>query len=97
MTPEEERLYMQGLRSAYLEMIAMARRALGMFEDDEAATAKQIARLIEEREWTISKLRNVCGSFGDNEWPHTLWIPDIIEKHLADYLYESGLGAADDA
>lgn len=47
-------------------------------------------RLREERKWAIVELRGLCKEVGDNDWEDELYIPDIIEKHLADHLLENG-------
>jgi len=35
-----------------------------------------------ERAETLMLLRELCGDFGDNDWPDNLHLVDIIEKHL---------------
>jgi len=42
-----------------------------------------------ERRDVINALRQLCADFGDNDWPDNLHLGDVIEKHLAPYLYES--------
>jgi hypothetical protein len=42
----------------------------------------------DERKQAIAVLRELCGKFGDNDWPDDLYLSDIIEKHLGDYLEE---------
>lgn len=35
-----------------------------------------------EREQTISALRNICSTYGDNDWDDDLHLADVIAKHL---------------
>ena len=35
-----------------------------------------------ERNEAIATLRDVCEEYGDNDWPDSLHLSDIIEKHL---------------
>jgi len=51
-----------------------------------AASRDQVA-LVTERAGAIAALRSLCERFGDNDWPDELELSDIIEKHLARYLY----------
>jgi len=44
----------------------------------------------QEREETIKILRKLCTEFGDNEWADDLHLRDVIEKHLAKYLWKKG-------
>lgn len=39
-------------------------------------------RLLLERSEAIAMLRQVCEHYGDNDWPDSLHLADIIEKHL---------------
>lgn len=41
-----------------------------------------------EREETVKILRELCEEFGDNLWPDDLYLRDVIEKHLAKYLWK---------
>jgi hypothetical protein len=40
-----------------------------------------------ERADTLLQLREVCGDFGDNDWPNELHLGDVIDKHLARHLH----------
>jgi hypothetical protein len=42
----------------------------------------QVRKLTSEREEAIAALRSMCADYGDNEWPETLHLADIIETHL---------------
>ena len=48
-----------------------------------------------ERFETVLALRRICGEFGDNDWPDTLHLVDVIEKHLERHLHEKR-GVSDD-
>lgn len=41
---------------------------------------------IAEREAAIAALRRLCAAHGDNDWPESLHLADIIEKHLGRHL-----------
>lgn len=47
---------------------------------------RDITALLVERSATVEKLRELCADHGDNDWPEDLYIPDILDKHLAQYL-----------
>ncbi len=70
-----------GNRAAYARMLVLIAGELG------ADTSEgKLASLLAERERTVTKLREVCAEHGDNDWPDNLYLPDVIEKHLARYL-----------
>jgi hypothetical protein len=46
----------------------------------------QHAGWVLERNEAISRLHDICGKFGDNDWDESLHLADIIEKHLACYI-----------
>lgn len=71
---------MQGNQSAWADIGTIAMKHLG-------ASKVPYLELLIERENTISKLRELCAEFGDNDWEKDLYMPDIIEKHLAKHLY----------
>lgn len=77
MTDNEEKLYVDGYRVAWLSMLQICLRKLGI-DDDEAGNA----RWVSEREETIAMLRAICADYGDNDWDDDLHLADIIEKHL---------------
>lgn len=81
MTGAEEDIWMQGRRSAYTRILQEACGALGY--DDPASKA---AAWILEREAAVAMLRIECRVFGDNDWPDTLNLADVIEKHLCRHL-----------
>lgn len=73
--------YIEGQRSVWRRLLTDALRELG-YDSPEATNAKWIA----EREEAIAKLREVCGEHGDNNWTPSLYLADIIDKHLARHL-----------
>lgn len=81
MTDSEETAYLQGQRAAWLSVLRKALHELGY--DD--AKVKAYGWIV-EREEAVQKLRELCREHGDNEWPDDLYLADIIENHLADYL-----------
>jgi len=49
-------------------------------------TQKTSLELLTERKETISVLRDLCMAYGDNDWPDSLHLADIIDKHLGIHL-----------
>lgn len=76
---EYERGYVEGNRRAYLSML----REIRTYLDDDHA--REVNWLIERQE-AVAALRRLCARFGDNDWPDNLYLADVIEKHLGDYL-----------
>jgi hypothetical protein len=70
-----EQDYMRGNKAAYSNVISFCRKVLN--PEERTATS-----LLIEREEAITALRDICEEFGDNNWPDTLHLADIIEKHL---------------
>ncbi len=73
----------EGRRDVYAEILRLAIKGLADGSEDRDRVA-----LLIERSDTISMLRRVCASFGDNYWPDSLHLADIIEKHLERHLYD---------
>lgn len=48
--------------------------------------SQELNALRRERESVIRLLREACEEYGDNDWPDTLHLRDVLEKHLLDYL-----------
>lgn len=78
--------YRQGERQALIEILYATLRNLGYDATDKDAL---IGSMVNEREMTVKMLRRLCEEVGDNDWPDNLWIPDVIEKHLWNYLEDS--------
>lgn len=76
-----EQDYIRGSRMAWLSMLQMCLRELGV---DEPAAGQ--ARWISEREQTVAMLRQVCERHGDNDWDETLHLADVVDKHLMKHL-----------
>lgn len=77
--------YLEGERAALRAMLSEILRRLDVSAD---APQRTIARLTKEREDTIAALRRVCRDHGDNEWDGSLYLADVVEKHLAKHLDE---------
>lgn len=75
----DEHDYQLGYQAAMRRILGETMRSLNPGE-------MEVAKLIIERSETIEQLRQICGDHGDNEWPDELYIPDILEKHLANHL-----------
>lgn len=76
----KEQSWIQGERAALTRQLSETLRGL-MYSDEFTKE-----RLIKEREETISALRSICDEFGDNDWDENLHLPDVINKHLRNYL-----------
>lgn len=93
----EEQTYLDGARSAWIEIMRQAMRELSFQEaiseggpDKELMQLQlQVARLTLEREGAIRALRSVCQSHGDDDWTNDQSLSDIISKHLHDHLEEA--------
>lgn len=90
MTPDEEKAYEAGKRSALVAMLSDICRQLG-YED----MAARQAAWVKEREAAVGVLRQLCEAFGDNDWPDDLHLYDILDKHLGDHLHDSRSYAED--
>jgi hypothetical protein len=77
----EERCYLDGQRSAWVHLLGECLRQLG-YDSPEAGAA----RWVKEREEAVAALRGLCGEFGDNDWDESLYLPDVLDKHLGDHL-----------
>jgi hypothetical protein len=81
MDEREEKIWVRGNRAAWLRMLRECLRQLGIDDPDAGR-----ARWIQERQDSIAALRMLCDDFGDNEWEDSLYLSDVIEKHLGDHL-----------
>ncbi|MEE8113596.1 MAG: hypothetical protein V3T23_04500 [Nitrososphaerales archaeon] len=81
-----EQHYERGGRMAWRLVLLTACKHLGV---DDTEVGK--ARWIVEREEVIVALRDLCETFGDNNWPDNLGLGDVIEKHLARHLHTGEL------
>lgn len=77
MNESEERCYMAGEKSAWLNMLKLCIKELGYSFSDAT-----VMSLITERDAAIVALRDLCETNGDNDWPDDLYLADIIEKHV---------------
>ena len=82
MTDGEELAYGRGQRSAWSSLLSLA---LGRLEYGDCQESK-FAEMVAEREEAVEQLRQVCGEYGDNDWPDNLHLADVIDKHLACHL-----------
>lgn len=83
MKEHEERIYDQGIKQAYTNILLQCLRGLGVDDPTEAKRLVWVA----ERQAAISILRDLCAEFGDNDWSDDLHLANIIERHLANYLW----------
>ena len=66
---------------AWMTVLSEAVRRLG-YKDPEAAKVAWIA----ERVVAVAQLRRICEDHGDNDWPDSLHLGDVIDKHLGRHL-----------
>ena len=85
MNEKEEQIYIQGERAVWNSLLRECLKNLG-YDSDEANSAKWVV----EREAVVIQLRDVCETFGDNEWDESLYLADVVEKHLAKHLFSAG-------
>ena len=85
--PTHKQSYLRGLRDAYRTMLM---HTLGKLGVDDAAAGK--AFWVEERERVVYALREICKEHGDNDWPDSLSLADVIEKHLGRHLTSNRSG-----
>jgi hypothetical protein len=76
-----EQDYIEGGRRAWLTILQNAIRALGINDVDAGK-----ARWVLERQETVAKRREICGEYGDDDWPDDLHLADVLEKHLYRHL-----------
>lgn len=79
-SPEWLAGYNAATQSHYRRMLSEAIHGLG-YKDAE------LGSLVSERDYAIASLREICGEFGDNDWPDNLDLSDIIQKHLGNHLF----------
>ncbi len=89
---EREAVWIQGNRDAKRRIVVTLMGELGTNTTDPVVA---LAHAVEERQGAISKLRDLCAQFGDNDWPDELHLEDVIERHLARHLYEMNTDAAE--
>ncbi len=73
--------YETGQKVLLVRQLASIVKELG-YDDPEAAKARWIV----ERGEVVAMLRCECERHGDNDWPDTLHLSDVIEKHLFRHL-----------
>lgn len=87
---EKERCYLTGRRTAYVQILRDCVKELGYApggrHDPAIGELIKITEWIIEREEAIAVLRMGCQTHGDNDWPDSLCLADIIDKHLLRHL-----------
>jgi len=71
-----------GTRAVWMGILGQAMRELGM-------TGQSVQSLSYERAGIVSALRDICDSFGDNDWTESDHLKDVIENHLRKHLEEN--------
>ncbi len=74
-----DRSYTDGRKTAFRRLLVMCLSELGDSLDD---TERQLIIARDERADAVIALREVCESFGDNDWKDNLYLSDVIDKHL---------------
>jgi hypothetical protein len=86
MNDKQQRAFADGEKQAYISILRECLRNLGINDLEEI----QQLELFVERQNAITALREVCKDFGDNDWSDNLHLADVIRKHLARPLHNSG-------
>lgn len=76
--------FVSGQRRALTDLYRLIAGGLA----DAKLPARDAARLQVERGELVLLLRKVCAEFGDNDWDDTLFLPDVVSKHLLVHLRE---------
>lgn len=50
---------------------------------DERTNVEKLAAMALEREEAVAALRRFAESYGESDWPASLSLPEIIDKHIA--------------
>lgn len=83
-----ERGYIEGRRATMRRLMNQCAIEMGfgdLLKDPAAKLALAYVALDEIR----SKLRELCGVYGDNDWADNLNLTDVLEKHLGRHLDET--------
>lgn len=80
---EEPKIKMDRELEFWLEEMTLQLRSMAAAR---GLASKDAVRLQAERDDAIKTLRQICEHHGDNDWPDSLHLSDIIDKHLGDYL-----------
>lgn len=84
MTEQEEQIYIAGRRQALLAVMQRCATDLGV-KDPMA----ELAHLIDERERTRAKLREVCALLGSNDWTDSADLADVVEKYVLPHVEDA--------
>lgn len=74
-----EAAYSQGRLRAWNLMLDTCLQHIGGKEQDAHGWRTERADI-------VIALRSLCERYGDNDWPDSLHLGDVIDKHLACYL-----------
>jgi hypothetical protein len=74
----DELSFNEGSRAAWIRMLRLCLREL----DPEPGETSTLARFTLHLAETRAALRRLCETHGDNSWDDSLWLPDVIDKHL---------------
>lgn len=85
MTEQEEQLYIAGQRQALLSVMRRCATELGVKDP-----LSELAYLLDERDRTRAKLREVCALLESNDWPDSADLADVVEKHVLPCVEEDG-------
>ena len=50
---------------------------------DERSNVEKLAAMTLEREQAVTSLRRLAEQYGESDWPESLSLPEIIDKHIA--------------
>jgi predicted secreted protein len=84
-TTAEERAYQDGRRETFARLLSHFASELYTTRPNmlTCSPEKRCAVLEAERLDTITALREFCAELGYNDWPDSLYLRDVVAKHLA--------------
>jgi hypothetical protein len=77
VTEAEEQIYIAGQRQAILAIMKQCARDLGVKDP-----LSELAYLLDERERTRARLREVCALLESNDWPDNADLANVVEKYV---------------
>lgn len=84
MTEAEEQIYIDGQRQALLSIMKRCAAELGVKD-----ALSELACLLDERERTRARLREVCELLESNDWPDNADLANVVEKHVLPHVEDA--------
>lgn len=84
MTEAEEHIYIAGQRQALLGIMKRCAAELGVKD-----ALSELAYLLDERDRTRARLREVCELLKSNDWPDNADLADVVEKYVLPHVEDA--------